>query len=439
MTTERRRVGVLAAAQVAGGIGAAVGIAAGSLLAAQVSGSRSSAGLAQTATVLGAALLAVPLATLAQRLGRRTALSVGFLAAVAGSGVVVVAAATGSFLLLLLGAALFGGGSASGLQARYAATDGLTPDRRGRALSTVVWATTVGAVAGPNLAAPTARLDQALGLPAYSGSYLVAAGAFLVAALVLLVGLPRSSPPTPSGTPTTDATGQLPAEAATTAGGGTSVLAVLGTVWHRRQARLGVVSLGAAHAVMVGVMVMTPVHLDSHGASFTVVGLVISGHVAGMYSASPLFGWLADRRGATTGVAVGVVLLLASLAVAGTSGSGLIGTAAGSHAGVGLGLVLLGLGWSACLVAGSTLLAGTFDGADPRARTLQGASDLVMGGAGAAAGALSGPVLAATGYPGLTVVAVLPLGLTLWCLAGARAAREPGRRPPSRLPHRRTP
>ncbi len=427
--SEARRVGVLAAAQVAGGVGAAVGIAAGSLLAAQVTGGTALAGTAQTATVLGAALLAVPLARLAQQLGRRIALSAGLLLAVAGSGLVVLAAATGSFVLLLLGAALFGGGSASGLQARYAATDGTAPGRRGRALSTVVWATTVGAVAGPNLAAPASRLDDALGLPPYSGSYLVAAGAFLLAALVLLVGLPAVPR---SGRPA-DAPADVPQDVTT---GGTTVLAVLRTVWQRPQARLGVVALGTAHAVMVGVMVMTPVHLDAHGASFTVVGLVISVHVAGMYAASPLFGWLADRRGTTAGVAVGVVLLLAALAVSGTSG--LLGAGAASHTGVGVGLLLLGLGWSACLVAGSTLLAGTFDQSDPRARTLQGASDLVMGGAGAAAGALSGPVVALTGYPGLTVAAVLPLALTLWCLAGVRAPGPGGRRGAGLL-YRRTP
>ncbi|MGJ7440414.1 MFS transporter [Aquipuribacter sp. MA13-6] len=438
--SEARRVGVLAAAQVAGGVGAAVGIAAGSLLAARVTGGTALAGTAQTATVLGAALLAVPLARLAERLGRRTALSAGLLVAVAGSGLVVLATVTGSFVLLLLGAALFGGGSASGLQARYAATDGTAPGRRGRALSTVVWATTVGAVAGPNLAAPASLLDQALGLPPYSGSYLVAAGAFLLAALVLLLGLPpdpRRGPsptsPTPRPAPTPPPV-DVPLDPTA---GGTTVLAVLRTVWRDPQARLGVVALGTAHAVMVGVMVMTPVHLDAHGASFTVVGLVISVHVAGMYGASPLFGWLADRRGTTAGVAVGVVLLLAALAVSGTSGTGLLGPGPASHVGVGLGLLLLGLGWSACLVSGSTLLAGAFDEADPRARTLQGASDLVMGGAGAAAGALSGPVVAVTGYPGLTVAAVLPLTLTLWCLAGARSG--PGGRRGAGLLYRRGP
>ncbi len=404
--SEARRVAVLAAAQVAGGVGVAVGVAAGSLLAEQVGGRTSLAGLAQTASVLGAALLAVPLARLAQRLGRRTALTSGLLLAVAGSGLIVLAAVASSFPLLLLGAALFGGGTAAGLQARYAATDGLALHRRGRALSTVVWATTVGAVAGPNLGAPAARLEDRLGLPGFSGAYLLAAAAFCVAAVVLLVGLPRlpraNVPTGPSGP-------------------SASTAEVLREVWRRPAPRLGLLALAAAHAVMVGMMVMTPVHLGGQGAGVEVVGVVISVHIAGMYAASPLFGWLADRHGATTGIGVGLGLLLAALLVAGASGSGLLGeSSTASHTGVGLALLLLGLGWSACLVSGSTSLAGTFEAADPRARTLQGASDLVMGVAGAGAGALSGPVLATVQYPGLAAAAVLPLLGVLWCLVGAR-------------------
>lgn len=430
-STGRRRVAVLAGAQVAGGVGVAVGIAAGSLLAEQVSGSTSLAGLAQTASVLGAALLAVPLASLAQRLGRRTALSAGLLLAVAGSGLVVLAAVLSWFPLLLLGAALFGGGTASGLQARYAATDGLPVQQRGRALATVVWATTVGAVAGPNLAGPASALDDALGLPDLTGAYLVAAVAFGTAVLVLLLGLPRLPRPRAASQPTSQPTEPAVAAVATLptvsagAAGGTSTAQVLGAVWRQPEARLGVVVLAAAHAVMVGVMVMTPVHLGGHGATLQVVGVVISVHIAGMYALSPVFGWLADRRGPRTGIAVGLVLLTAALAVSGTAGSELLGSGGAAHAGVGAGLFLLGLGWSACLVSGSTLLAGAFDGADPRARTLQGASDLVMGAAGAAAGAVSGPVLAVLAYPGLTVVALLPLLGVVAALATSRGARVP--------------
>ena len=53
--------------------------------------------------------------------------------------------------LLLVGAVLLGATTAANSGARYAATDLADGRARARALSTVVWATTIGAVAGPNL------------------------------------------------------------------------------------------------------------------------------------------------------------------------------------------------------------------------------------------------------------------------------------------------
>ncbi|WP_336923100.1 MFS transporter [Aquipuribacter sp. SD81] len=427
---------MLATAQVAIGLGAGVGVAAGSLVAREVAGRTALSGLAQTASVLGAALLAVPLARLAARTDRRTALVAGLLLAVAGAAGIVAASALGSFALLLLAAGLFGGGTAVGLQARFAATDGVEAGRRGRALSTVVWATTVGAVLGPNVTGPAGRLDAVLGLPPFTGAYVVAALAFGVAAVVLLLGLPRLR----AGSVPTDPSDPSAATPAATARGtrGAGAVAVgpaapvpgtrevLRAVWQVPAARLGVVALGAAHAVMVGVMVMTPVHLEGHGARVTVIGLVISGHVAGMYALSPLFGALADRWGPRAGIACGLGLLVASLAVAALGGWR--GTGPLAHGAVAVALVLLGLGWSASLVSGSAVLARAFDGADPRARALQGASDLVMGVAGAGAGAVAGPVLAVVGYPGLAAVAGVPLlGVAVLLLRRPEPVDEPAR------------
>src|SRR5680860_46861 len=141
-------------------------------------------------------------------------------------------------------------------------------------------------------------------------------------------------------------------------------------------------------------MAMTPVHMGHGGASLQVVGIVISAHIAGMYAASPVFGWLADRAGRVPSIAVGLALLVAACLV------GAFG-AAGDHIRIGVALTLLGLGWSCCLVAGSTLVS---ESVPETVRTsVQGSSDLVMGIAGASAGALAGPVLGLAGYPALTL------------------------------------
>ena len=67
--------------------------------------------------------------------------------------------------------------------------------------------------------------------------------------------------------------------------------------------------------------------------------------------------------------------------------------------------MVLGLGWSATMVAGSTLFTESVP-ADLRT-SAQGLSDLTMGLAGAVAGALSGVILQAWGFPTLALVAAL--------------------------------
>lgn len=137
----------------------------GAMLVVEVSGSAASSGMAMTTGALGAALLAVPLARLAQAKGRRISLSTGAGIAVAGGPIVIASAAMTNLPLLLVGMILMGSGSALSLQARFAATDLAAEATRGRDLSLVVWSTTTGAVAGPNLFGPGEGLGQVMGMP----------------------------------------------------------------------------------------------------------------------------------------------------------------------------------------------------------------------------------------------------------------------------------
>lgn len=408
---QRRTVGVLSGGVALAGLGVTVGITAGGLLARDVAGTDSAAGLGQTAGVLGAAVLAVPLARISDVAGRRAGLSVGYLLSVVGAVVTVVAAAASSLVLLLVGLFLFGSATACGLQARYAAADLATPEHRGRALSLVVWATTVGSVLGPNLAAPGADLGTALGLPALAGAFVVSAVVFAVVAVVLLTLLRPD--PLLLARRTGGGTGAPPPRTAT----GTAMRAV----WATPSGRLGLVSVVVAHSVMVGVMVMTPVHMGHAGgaeeAVLRVVGLVISVHVAGMYLFSPLVGMLADRVGAPTVVALGGALLLVAAAVAGTADPS-------ESLRLGIGLLFLGVGWSCGLIAGSTLVTGAV-GADLRP-TAQGGTDLLMGLGAALAGVVGGPLLAWGGFGLVSAVSatlVLPLGL-VWASVTLRAQRS---------------
>lgn len=407
---QRRTVRVLVASQVLGGVGVAGGIAVGGLLAEQVSDSTALSGLAQTATVLGGAVLAVPLARLATGGGRRVALALGYLLGLVGAAGVLLGALASQFWIVLVGLLLFGGGTASGLQARYAATDAASSVTRGRSLSVVVWATTVGAVAGPNLSGVGGHLGTSVGVPSLAGPFLISASAFLLAALTVWTFL-RPDPLTVAGG----------GGARASVGGGADpprprLAATFHTVRAIPAAGLGMGSIATAHAVMVGVMVMTPVHLGHGGASLQLVGVVISLHVAGMYAASPVMGWLADRVGRVATIGIGLGVLVAALLLAALAEGG-------SHTLVAAGMVLLGLGWSAVLVAGSTLLS---ESVPAESRTsVQGASDLVMGLAGAAAGALGGPVLQIGGYAVLAGCAGLLLLPVVLLMGRQKSARQP--------------
>jgi MFS family permease len=386
---QRRTLRTLCAGQVLGGIGVGSGIAVGGLIAEDVSGSSALAGVSQTATVLGAAVAALPLARLMAVRGRRPGLALGYAVACVGAVTVVLGDALGSFGVVLAGAAMLGCGSAAGLQSRYAATDLAPGPGRARALATVVWATTVGVVLGPNLAGPGGALAAAVGLPELSGPLLFSMAAFAAAAAVVWAAL-RPDPllearrRQPPGSPPADRRASLRRS--------------LHAVQRSRPASLGLATVVLGHTVMVAVMVMTPVHLRHEGASLRVVGLVISGHVAGMYALSPLVGWLADRFGRVALAVVGQVVLVAATAVTGTAGES-------RHAVLGVGLFLLGLGWSCALVAGSTLLTESV--AASVRPGVQGAADFLMGLAGAAGGALAGVVVGLAGYGMLSFFAAL--------------------------------
>jgi MFS family permease len=385
VTSERQRttLRVLVASNALGGVATASGFAVAALLAENVSGSTSMAGLVATSTTLGAAVLAVPLAGLARSHGRRVSLATGYLLACAGAVLTIVAAQLDSLALLLLAGCLFGSGSASNLQSRYAATDSAEPSRIARALAVVVWATTIGVVVGPNLTGVGGSIGHSLGILALAGPYVFSVVAFGISSATVWFGMRSLRHMRP-----TTAVARQPL-----AGTFRQVMSI-------PHARLGLLAIATAHAVMVGVMSMTSVHLRHHGASLTIVGIVISGHVAGMYALSPVTGWLADRLGRipTIGIGLGILAIAMTLAAIAPDDA---------HALTGLALFTLGLGWSACLVAGSTLLSRSVP--DEIRTSAQGLSDLTMGILASVAGIAAGPVLANLGFHWLAILCGLLL------------------------------
>jgi MFS family permease len=404
-------------AQLFSGLGQGAGLAIGSLLAVELTGSAALAGTSTMAISLAAALAALPLAGAAARSGRRRALVTGLLLALLGSALMALAPVIGSFAVLLAGSALLGVGSAANLQARFAAVDLAVPVHRGRDLAFVVWSITVGAVAGPNLIRPGAELGAALGLPESSGPFLIAMAGMAIGATLLLVGLR----PDPLRYARSRGTGDGPGTGGTLPVKRRGMLRIgVAAVRQDPMATLGLATVVGAHLVMVAVMAMTPVHLQaldhagghqhSQTDTFAIIGFTISLHMAGMYALSPLMGWLTDRFGRTRTIVVGQLMLLAATALAGVGQQ--------DTWLVGAGLILLGLGWSASVIAGSTLLAESVpeSGRVPA----QGLSDTLMGAAGALGAAFSGPVLAAVGFAGLNAAAAVVAVILLGAAATAR-------------------
>lgn len=396
---QRKILTTLSISQVIAGIGVAGAGPAGALLVMDVSGSEALSGLAQTFSVLGAALMAVPLAGLTSRGGRRLALVSGYTIGATGALLTVAGGVHRLIPLVLLGTLLVGAASASNYQIRFAAIDLSDDSHRSRDLSLVVWAGTIGAVVGPNLLGFSGGIGHHLGLPELTGPYVMASFTLASGAAVLWLFL-RPDP-------------YLRARevSQTLSTARHSLRQSLPLLKSSRSSLLAIQAIVIGHFAMVSIMVMTPVHMSHVDVALRIIGLVISVHIVGMFAFSPVMGWLSDRYGRVRVIQIGVLLLIAAGITAAVS-------PAHNAVALGTGLFLLGLGWSATLVAGSTLLVESLAVEDRP--SIQGVSDLLMNASGAFGGVISGIIIATASYTLLAALASLPV---LWL--GIQTLRRP--------------
>ena len=388
---QSKTVRTLALGQILGGFGLGSTLSIGALLAADLSGTVAWSGAAATFSTLGAAIWAIPLARLAFARGRRIALALGAFLAITGATLVITAAEIRFFPLLLLALFLLGSGSAASLQARFAATDIPVEKKVGRDLSLVVWATTIGAVTGPNLFGPGEAVGDYLGLPELTGPFVFTIMAQVLATTVFWFGL-RPDPLLVAKQIAADSLKTKPK---------VSLASAFTTLRKFPVAGYAIISIALSHMVMVAVMSMTPVHVTSHGGSLVIVGFVISLHILGMYAFAPLFGMLSDKIGPVKTILTGQLIFVAALLIAGF-GSEV------QHL-VTIGLFLLGLGWSAATVSGSALLAVSVP--VEQKTNVQGLSDSLMNFSGAAGGAISGTLVALYMFTGLNLIALVPVSV----------------------------
>jgi MFS family permease len=396
---QARTVRTLAIGQALGGFGFGSTLSVGAIMATELSGSAAWSGAAATLSTLGSAFVAIPLAHIAARRGRRYALAAGAGLAIIGAFGMILAATLRSFPIELVALFFLGAATAVGLQARFAAADIPTNRPKAKDISLVVWATTFGAVIGPNLIAPGEALGLSLGLPHLAGPFVLTIIAQTLSTGFFWFGLkpdPLILAQQISSTGKTIEKRKLKEAAA--------------IIRSKPVAAFAVVSIALSHMVMVSVMSMTPAHLSSEGHSLSDVGLTISLHVAGMYAFSPVFGVISDKLGARPTILMGQLILLISLAVSGFGAS--------NFTLIVIGLFLLGLGWSAGTVAGSALLSEEL--ATDEKPIVQGFSDSLMSLSGAFGGAIAGTILTIYGFSGLNAAALVPVILIVMAAGYSR-------------------
>jgi MFS family permease len=403
----KRTLFVVVFSQILGGLGLSAGVTVGALLAQEMLDSTGLSGLPGAMFTLGSAGSALIVGRLSQRFGRRPGLSFGYLAGAVGGMGVITAAVINNPVLLFASLFVYGSGMSTNLQARYAGTDLARPERRGQAVSTVLVATTFGAVAGPNLVSPMGSVAEAVSVPVLAGPFMLATGAYLLAATVLMLLL-RPDPLVVAR--------QAAKSAAKVAG---QAVVTGTTALQRRGIVLGASVMIITQIVMVGIMTMTPIHMRSHGHGLSATGLVIAVHVAGMFLPSPLTGYLVDRIGRIPlMIAAGITLPLSGIVAALAP--------ADSVPILALALGLLGLGWNFGLVAGTAMITDSTP-LETRAST-QGTVDVGVALSGAGGSVMSGVVVATTSYAVLSlaggVIALALIPIIVMAQSAQSAARR---------------
>ena len=300
------------------------------LIAEDLTGTTRWSGLPAAASVLGTAAGATVLAALVARVGPRTGLSVGYALSMVATLVAAAAIASRQFVPFVASMFVFGLGFGANRLARYVAADHHPAEFRATMIGWIVWASTIGAVLGPALLAPSRDAAARLGLNGLIGPYLVCALACLLSTAGMLTApraidarLPRTTADETAATPLADLLGNP-------------------------GVTLALTSMISGHFVMVFLMTMTPLHIRHEGHGLGAIGLVISAHTLGMYALSPVTGRVGDRVGRLPLLAAAVAVLLLSC---------LVGLVAGdSYAWLLVSLLLLGVGWNFSFVGGSALL-----------------------------------------------------------------------------------
>ena len=397
----RRNTILLGVAQGAASMTFPVLLIVGSVAASDLAGRDGIVGVVNAGYFLAAAGGALAFGRVMDRVGRRIPLAVSYLLlAIAGTGCGGAIAAR-SLVALLAFTALFGLAYGGSNLARAAVADMYAAEQRGRAVGLVLAAATIGAVGSPFVVAFLRGFAEREALDPDVVPWAVVPVVALVAMVCALAVRPD-----PRSLATDDAE----------TSGAVTVRRSPRELLRSRPMRTAVLAAAVGQMAMVAVMGVTPVALEHHHASSTVVSGVISLHIVGMWAFSPFIGAALDRIGRRP-----VLLTAGAVSVVGAV---IAGTDAGSLL-VAIGLFAIGLGWSGTFLGATAVIS---DLTEPRERAgALGFTDLVVSLSSAGAGLASGFVFEGAGLRvlGFGVAAVVFLVVIAVARLGDRPAVAP--------------
>ena len=399
---QRRTIRVLQTGVIPGGLAMTSSFSATALLGKQMTGSETQGALAAVCLSIGGFLAGIPIARVMAKHGRRIGLRNAYGLGAIGATIAMCSALFEIYALLVIGIMFVGVGQAANLAARYAGADLATDEDRAKSISLVMWAGTIGSVLGPTVGLGVKELfGDGDSVSGFAIPYAFAIVLFIVAAASIHTRL-RPDPLLVAAGDGDGATFRAPN------------LGDLGRIIRHPLARIALAGMMLSQAVMVGVMTVTPIHMQDGDQSDIVIGMMMSMHIVGMFAFSPVMGRLADRFGGEAMIGAGAVML--------AIGSEIAASTDAPHAtGHITGLFLIGLGWSAAVVAGSSLLTASFELGERVG--VQATADVLMTATGAIAGISSGAAVEQRGFGDLAHFATF-VGVGLGVIAALAVLRR---------------
>lgn len=354
-----------------------------SIVAVDLSGSDKAAGIPQTISTFSWALVAFPMGILMDSYGRRSSLTVGYIAGVLGCLLGGLAIIQHSYVMLLVGVVLLGITRSGSEQSRFIAAEIHPEDRRAKIIGMVIFASTIGAIGGPALVAPSGYfVNDHYNLPKEAGPWLFSAGLMAITTLATFILLrpdPRDF-----------------AAAAKTIHISSDSARPLRVIFSTPQVQVAIAAMLIGQFVMVLLMGITPLHMKNHSHSLGEISVVFMAHTLGMFGLSSMTGYLIDRFGRVNMIVGGAVVLILSAVLAPLSTE--------TYALV-IALFLLGLGWNFCYIGGSSLLSDALTSAE-RGKA-QGMNEAMVALASGAASLSSGFIFDAGGYLAVSIIGLI--------------------------------